>query len=143
MSKDNNEKSLHQKIYNFLIKIYKFDMKDEYFQNSIIPKGIVNLNYYTNSMNYLIELFKKEKEELNTDSSFKILNGFNLQRDNFLYLSNLNLKISDFSIIFSFKITQFPKDSDEISLLNLYYKSIKSTLYMYLDKNNYLNIIFN
>jgi hypothetical protein len=143
MNKDNNEKSFQQKIYNFLIKIYKFDMKDEYFQNSIIPKGIVNLNYYTNSMNYLIELFKKEKEELNTDSSFKILNGFNLQRDTFLYLSNIKLKISDFSIIFSFKITQIPKDSDEISLLNLYYKSIKSTLYMYLDKNNYLNIIFN
>ena len=143
INNDKKEENLQKKIYIFLIKIYKYDMKDEYFQNSIIPKGIVNLNYYTNSMNYLMELFKKEKEELNIDSSFKILNGFNLQKDTFLFLSNIRLKLNDFSIIFSFKINQVPKDIEEISILNLYYKSVKSTLYIFLDKNNYLNIIFN
>ena len=143
VSNDNKEKSILQKIYNFLIKIYKFDMKDEYFQNIIIPKGIVNLRYYINSMNYLIKLFEKEKGEIKSDSSFKILNGFNLQKNNFLYLSNINLKLKEYSIIFSFKITQIQKDSDEISIINLYHKSKKSALKIYVDKNHFLNIIFN
>ena len=35
---DNEEKNIQQKIYDFLIKIYKFNMIDEYLQNIIIPK---------------------------------------------------------------------------------------------------------
>ena len=141
---DNNEENLQKKLYKFLIKIYKFDMKDDYFQNSIIPKGVINLKYYINSLKYLTDLFnEEEKQQSDSDSSFKILNGFNLQKDNFLYLSNIRLKVNDFSIIFSFKITQIPKDSEEVNILNLYYKSTKSTLYIYLDKNNYLNILIN
>ena len=68
----NNEENLQKKIYDFLINIYKFNMKDAYYQNNIIPKGINNLIYYVNSLDFLIELFKKEKEELNADSSFQI-----------------------------------------------------------------------
>ena len=70
------------------------------------------------------------------------INGFNLQKETVLFLSNIRLKINHFSVIFSFGINQVPKDNEEISILNLYYKSIKTTLYIFLDKNNDLNIIF-
>ena len=118
--KDNGnvKENIQKKIYYFLIKIYKFSMKDEYFQNSIMKKGIINLKYSINILNYLIHLYDEE-EKLQIDSSFKIINGFSLQKDNFLFLPNLKLKLTEFSIIFSFKINQNQKDIDNISILNI------------------------
>jgi hypothetical protein len=85
----------------------------------------------------LIHLFKEEEKLQINNTSFKIKSGFYLQKDNFLFLPNIKLKINDFSIIFSFKITDI-KDKDSISILNLYNKSSKSILHVFLDKNNYL-----
>ena len=117
-------------------------MKDEYFQNSIMKKGIINLKYSINILNYLIHLYDEE-EKLQIDSSFKIINGFSLQKDNFLFLPNLKLKLTEFSIIFSFKINQIQKDFDNISILNIYTKPKKPILHLFLDKNNYLTILYN
>ena len=139
---ENIKESIQKKIYFFLIKIYKFNMKDEYFQNNIMKKGIINLKYSINILNYLIHLYNEE-EKLQMDSSFKIINGFSLQKDNFLFLSNLKLKLTEFSIIFSFKIDQIPKDFDNISILNIYAKANKQILHLFLDTNNYLNIQHN
>ena len=142
--KDNGnvKENIQKKIYYFLIKIYKFSMKDEYFQNSIMKKGIINLKYSINILNYLIHLYDEE-EKLQIDSSFKIINGFSLQKDNFLFLPNLKLKLTEFSIIFSFKINQIQKDFDNISILNIYTKPKKPILHLFLDKNNYLTILYN
>ena len=139
---NNNDikENIQKKIYFFLIKIYKFNMRDEYYQNNIMKKGIIDLKYSINSLNYLIHLFNEE-EKLQIDSSFKIKNGFNLQKDNFLFLPNIRLKLSEFSIIFSFKITQIPKDIDNITILNLY--NTKNIINVSLDKNNKLIILYN
>ena len=146
INNDNNEnndiKNIQKKLYLFLIKIYKFSMKDEYFQTFIIKKGIINLEYYVMSLNYLLHLFQEE-EHLISVSSFKIINGFHLQKDNFLFLPNIKLKNSDFSIIFSFKIDQIQQEGEYIKILNIYQKPEKSVLNLSIDENNYLNIIYN
>ena len=133
------DETIQKKVYSFLINIYLFNMRVEYFQNDIMKKGIINLKYSINTLNYLIHLFKEEEKLQINNTSFKIKSGFYLQKDNFLFLPNIKLKINDFSIIFSFKITDI-KDKDSISILNLYNKSSKSILHVFLDKNNYLNI---
>ena len=133
---------IQKKIYSFLINIYLFNIRDEYFQNDIMKKGIINLKYSINTLNYLTHLFKEEEKLQINNASFKIKNGFYLQKDNFLFLSNIRLKVNEFSIIFSFKITNYPKDKDIISILNLYNKTNKSFLHVFIDKNNYLNISY-
>ena len=139
---DNIKENIQKKIYSFLTKIYKFNMRDDYFQNNIMKKGIINLKYSINSLNYLIHLFNEEVK-LQTDSSFKIINGFSLKKDSFLFLPNIKLKLSEFSIIFSFNITQFPKDNENITILNIYNTSNKPLLNVSIDKNNYLVIVYN
>ena len=140
---DNIKENIQKKLYFFLIKIYKFNMRDEYFQKNIIKKGIINLNYSINILNYLIHLFNEE-EKLQIESSFKIINGFYLLKDNFLFLPNLKLsKVYEFSIIFSFKITQIPKDAESVNILNIYNKLGKPILNVSVGKNNYLVIVYN
>ena len=140
-----NEKneSIQKKIYFFLIKIYKFNMKDEYFQNNIMKKGIINLKYSINCLNYLIHLFNEEDKLQADDSSFKIKSGFKLQKDNFLFLPKIKLKLSEYSIIFSFKINQISKDGEEINILNLYKNKNRYILNISVDKDNYLIIRYN
>ena len=139
---DNINKKIQKKIYSFLIKIYKFNMREEYFRNNIMKKGIINLKYSINSLNYLIHLFNEEVKMQN-DSSFKIINGFFLHEDNFLFLSNIKMKVSEFSIIFSFNITNIPKDNENINIFNLYSISNKPILNLSLDNNNHLIILYN
>ena len=136
----NNSNDIQKKLFLFLIKIYKFSMHDEYFQDIIIQKGIVNLKYYINTLNYLMSLFQEE-EKVQSESDFKIINGFYLQRDNYLFLPNVKLKSSEFSIIFSFKIDQIPPDVENITILNIYQK--QSILNVSIDENNYLYILYN
>ena len=139
---DKNKETIQKKIHSFLTKIYKYNLKDEYFHNNILKKGIINLKYSINIFHFLIYLFNEE-EKLLKDSSFKIVNGFYLQKTDFLFLSNIKLKLSEYSIIFSFKITEIPKDGENISILNIYNKPNKIILNISLDKDNYLNILYN
>ena len=76
---ENNKQIIQKKIFCFLTKIYKFNLKDEYFHNNILKKGIINLKYSINIFHYLIFLFNEE-EKLLKDTSFKIINGFYLQK---------------------------------------------------------------
>jgi hypothetical protein len=117
-------------------------MHDEYFQDIIIQKGIINLKYYINTLNYLMSLFQEE-EKVQSESDFKIINGFYLQRDNYLFLPNIKLKSGEFSIIFSFKIDQIPPEAENITILNIYQKQAKSILNISIDENNYLYILYN
>ena len=139
---DNNKEIIQKKIYCFLAKIYKFNLKDEYFHNNILKKGIINLKYSINIFHYLIYLFNEE-EKILKDSSFKIINGFYLQKKDFLFLSNIKLKLNEYSLIFSFKIAEIPKDAENINILNIYNKPNKIILNISLDKDNYLNILYN
>ena len=138
----NNTNNIQKKLFLFLIKIYKFSMHDEYFQEIIIQKGIINLKYYINALNYLMSLFQEE-EKAQSESDFKIINGFYLQRDNYLFLPNIKLKSGEFSIIFSFKIDQIPPEAENITILNIYQKQAKSILNLSIDENNYLYILYN
>ena len=146
INKDNNDmnniENIQKKLYLFLTKIYYFSMRDEYFQSIIIPKGIINLEYYIIALNYLTHLFQKE-EKLQSTSSFKINNGFHLQKDNFLFLPDIKLKQNEFSIIFSFKIEQIQRDITDINILNIYQKQDVPILNLSVDENNYLYILYN
>ena len=48
----NSRKTLEEKLNSFLIKIYQFSLRSEYFENVIIKKSIIDLNYYLNSLNF-------------------------------------------------------------------------------------------
>lgn len=137
-----NVNNIQKKLFLFLIKIYKFSMHDEYFQDIIIQKGIINLKYYINALNYLMSLFQEE-EKVQSESDFKIINGFYLQRDNYLFLPNIKFKASEFSIIFSFRIDQNPPEAENITVLNIFQKQVKTILNVSIDENNYLNILYN
>ena len=98
--------TVQKKLYSFLVKIYKFSLRNEYMEN-IIKSSILNLEYYKN---YLILLSKLFWDEIGSIpfSEFKIKEGIYIPEYKYIFFQNIKpkTKASDISIIFSFKISK-------------------------------------
>ena len=109
---------LYEKIISFLIKIYKYNFQNIYYFQNFYEKSAISFDYYINSLDFLCALFKEE-EKSRTNSEFKIKNGFYIYNNIPLSLDKIKLKLSAYSLIFSFKITKIENHNENVILLNL------------------------
>ena len=94
----------------------------------------INLDYFSNSLDFLTKLFKEERNDKIKNNNLIIKNGFFVYNDNPLILSNLSkLSISEYSIIFSFNIFN-TNTAEDIVLFNFLNKDQKTIFKLFLDK---------
>ena len=136
----NNKISAQNQLYSFLIKIYKFSMRNDYIENIIIKNCIIDLNYYLNALNFLKKLFFEEIETTPI-SEFKIKNGIFIPKNKYIFFNNIkpSIKINEMSIIFSFKLF-FMEENKIIEILEIFDKKTKSNLYLYVNEKGFLTI---
>ena len=132
---DNNH--TRDKLYKFLINVYICNLKDEFLQEYIISKCITNINYFINLLKFLINFFDEE-ENIKASNDFRISNGFIIQKYNGIIVQNISLKINEFCLISSFKITKLEKN---VNILNIYNEPDKPIINFTLDEDNFLLII--
>ena len=106
------------KLYKFLVDIYKYNISVNFLFENIYKYSAVDLNYYLNSINFLSNLFKDEAQAKKNINNFNIKNGFYIPMNNPLILEKINFKENEFSLIFSFRIMNNEKDK-EIIIFNL------------------------
>ena len=123
----------------FLINIYKNHIP-KYFYNEIYKKSAIDLPYYLNCIEFMRKLFSIENE-YKFKKIFKIKNGINILGNSLQY-ENINFKTDEFSLIFSFKITEI-KNEEDIILFNLNQKAQRSIIRILINKDNELVIKIN
>ena len=106
------------KLYKFLVDIYKYNLSINFLFENIYKYSFVDLNYYLNSIKFLSNLFKEEAQAKKNISNFNIKNGFYIPMNNPLILEKIKFKENEFSLIFSFRIMNNEKDK-EIIIFNL------------------------
>ena len=128
-----NNNFIYEKILNFLVKIYKNKVSKFYLYKMIYQPSAINLEYFSNSLDFLSKLFKEERQEKIKNNNFIIKNGFYVYNDNPLVVSDLNkININEYSLIFSFNI--FNTNNENIVLLNFLNKDKKTIFKLFLDK---------
>ena len=131
--------AVQKKLYSFLVKIYKFSLRNEYMEN-IIKSSILNLEYYKN---YLILLSKLFWDEIGSIpfSEFKIKEGIYIPKYKYIFFQNIKpkTKASDISIIFSFKISKI-EINKAIEIIELFDNNMKGMLKLYLDEKGFLSL---
>ena len=136
----NNQIEIQKKLYSFLNKIYKFSMKCDYIENIIIKNSILDLRYYLNALNFLMQLFMDEIESIPLND-FKIKDCIFIQKNKYIYFENINpiykSKPNEISIIFSFKISKIEinKSIDIVEILDIKKRSI---LKLYINEKGIL-----
>ena len=140
---DDNYSFNYNKIISFLVKIYKYNFDNLFLYKDIYEKSAVSFDYYVNSLDFLIALFKQEqKQRFNND--FKIKNGFYIYNNIPLRLNNIQFKskVSSFSLIFSFKLTKIENNKKDSIILNIVNNENKIILQILLTQpKNILKII--
>ena len=91
-------------LINFLANIYKNDITTNILYKEIYKEGILNLNYYSNSLSLLSAIIKEENMDNKNKTYFLLKNGLYIKKDNPIILENLEIKEKEFSIIFSFRL---------------------------------------
>ena len=138
---DKNEKGSILK--KFLINIYKNNITSNILFKEIYKNGILNLNYYSNSLNLLSSILKEENMD---NYNFKLRRGFYIKKDNPITLENIEIKEKEISIIFSFRLLNSDiknNNDDGIEVFNLFEysnnkeRNIFLCLKLYKDKDNY------
>ena len=115
-------------------------MRNDYIENIIIKNSILDLNYYLNSLNFLIELFLEEIKDIPV-CDFKIKDGIFIPKNKFVFLDNIKpkFKTNEISLIFSFKI--FQKEIDKlVDIFEIYDTKKKSILKLYINKKGFLTL---
>ena len=111
------------KLSNFLVKIYKYNLTINFLFDNIYKQSVIDLNYYSNALNFLSALFKQEEITKKDYCNFYIKNGFYIPKNNPLILEKIKFKENEFSLIFSFKIIndslEKEKNDEEIIIFNL------------------------
>ena len=115
-------------IINFLSNIYKYNISTNFLYKEIYKNGILDLNYYSNSLNLLSTIITEENIDSNNNSNFMIKKGFYIKNNNAIVLEAVELDEEEFSIIFSFKLLNDNKDDkDDIVIFNFSdYSSVKN-----------------
>jgi len=136
----NSRKTLEEKLNSFLIKIYQFSLRSEYFENVIIKKSIIDLNYYLNSLNFLNQLIWKEIQSIPV-SDFKIKEGNFIPKNKYIFLNDIkpNTKVNETSIIFSFKIFKLETNKD-IDIFELFDQNMQSLIKLYINEKGFLKL---
>ena len=145
ISLDNENPLLYNKLILFLVKIYKYNFQNLFYFKSFYEKSAISFDYYINSLDFLLALFKEE-ENFRKNEKFKIKNGFYIYNNKPLTLNEIKFKKESYSLIFSFKITNIPKNKENIILFNLENNNEKKKDILKLIINNndrYLKIIDN
>ena len=136
----NNKLEMQKKLFSFLIKIYKFSMRNNYMENIIIKNSMLELNNYLNSLNFLKQLFYEEIETLPLNN-FKIKDGIFIPKNKFIFFDNIKSKskLSEISIIFSFKLFQMEQNKI-VDILEIYDNKKKSVLKLYINEKGFLTL---
>ena len=145
LSLDKENPLLYNKLISFLVKIYKYNFQNLFYFNSFYEKSAISFDYYINSLDFLSALFKEE-ENFRKNKKFKIKNGFYIYNNMPLTLNEIKFKKDPYSLIFSFKLTNIPKNKENTILLNFENNNEKKKDILKLIINNndrYLKIIDN
>ena len=125
---------LKTKINNLLIKIYKFSLRSEYIENIIIKNGIMDLNFYLNSLDFLKQLFWEEIRLIQI-SDFKINEGNFIPNNKYIFFNDRipPTKNEGINIIFSFKILNIVSNK-VIEIMEFFDHNMESSLKLYIDQ---------
>ena len=139
INKDND------KLSKFLVKIYRHNLTINFLFGNIYKQSALDLNYYSNSINFLSLLFKEEEITKKDYCNFYIKNGFYIPKNNPLILEKIKFKENEFSLIFSFKIIknsmEKEKNEEEIIIFNLSNNNGNIILKFIINKDKSVNII--
>ena len=105
--KDIYEKS--DMLVNFLENIYKNNITTNMLFKVIYKQGILNLNFYSNSLSLLSTIIKEENFDNN---NFTLRKGFYFKKKNPIILDRIEIKEKNFSIIFSFRLLNANIDNE-------------------------------
>ena len=132
----NNRKQIQDILNYFLVKIYKFSMRNNYMENILFKNSIINLKYYISSISFLKKLFW---DEINSSplNEFKIKEGIYLPINKYLYFNKIEPKTNELSMIFSFKICKFI-EGVEIDILEISDKKEKNIFKLLVDERRIL-----
>ena len=105
-------------IINFLSTIYKNNISTNILYKEIYKNGILNLNYYSNSLSLLSTIIKEENSNDKNNNNFLLKKGFYIRKNNPINLENIKITEKEFSIVFSFKIfNDIKKDKNENEII--------------------------
>ena len=133
-----NRKVLKEKLNSFLVKIYQFSLRTEYFENIIIKNSIIDLEYYLNTLNFMKQLIWKEIQSIQI-SDFKIKEGNFIQNNKYIFINDLKpkIKFNEISIIFSFKIFSIETNKD-IDIFKMTDQKMKAFVKLYINEKGFL-----
>ena len=104
-------------VISFLANLYRNHITTNILYKGIYKYGILDLNYYSNSISLLSTILKVEYSERMKNSKFFLRKGFYIYNNNPILLNKIYIKKKELSIIFSFKLINgilSNKDSDII-----------------------------
>ena len=123
-------------IINFLSNIYKNNITTNIIYKYIYKNGILDLNYYSNSICLLHNIIKKEYSDKKDNTNIQIRKGFYIKKNNPLIQNRVYFTQKEFTIIFSFRLINNDIDN-EIIIFKFYENSIR-------DKNDiFLSLVLN
>ena len=122
-------------LISFLSRLYKNHITTNILFNDIYKYGILDLNYYSNSISLLSTILKEEYAEKMNHKKFIIRKGFDIYKNNPILINNIYIKKKELSIIFSFKLIK--EDENDINIFTFTDCSKKSNkiLSFFLSKN--------
>jgi hypothetical protein len=91
-------------LISFLSNLYKNHITTNILYKDIYKYGILDLNYYSNSISLLSTILKAEYSERMDNSKFILRKGFYIYNNNPILLKKIIIKKKELSIIFSFKL---------------------------------------
>ena len=123
-------------IINFLSNIYKNNITTNIIYKHIYKNGILDLNYYSNSICLLHNIIKKEYSDKKDNTNIQIRKGLYIKKNNPLIQNRVHFAQKEFTIIFSFRLINNDIDN-EIIIFKFYENSIR-------DKNDiFLSLVLN
>ena len=129
----------NERIINFLSDIYKNNITINILFEEIYRYGILDLNYYSNSLKLLSNILNIESSDRQDNLNFKIKKGFFIHKDCPIILEKkINFNEKESSIIFSFKLLNESKNDDkdsDIIIFNFSDCSIKDKEKIYFSFN--------
>ena len=102
-------------LISFLSRLYKNHITINILYKDIYKYGILDLNYYSNSISLLSTILREEYEDKINKTKFIIRKGFYIYKNNPIFTNNIYIQQKELSIIFSFKLM-----NDEANDINIF-----------------------